>query len=247
MGPVLASLYKLQGIEHDLAHVRRRLRSKQNAVRLVQKKIDDLLAEQKALTEQAKVQQIETDSFELERASREEEITRLRAALNVAKTNKEYAAILTQINSYKADNSKLEEQILKIMENADGSNGQLEKIDAQVGAEQRRLDAATTANAGEVDKLNALLNDLQAKRDDAAGGVTPEMLVAFDRIACNRDGEGMAPIEVVDAKRNEYICGGCYMGLSVEHYSALLSKDEVRFCDSCGRILYIAEEAAAKG
>jgi len=247
MGPILSSLFKLQEIEHDLAHVRRRLRSKETAVRVVQQKIDQLVTQQAELAEGAKQQQSQIDQIDLERASREEQIQHLRVALNRAKTNKEYAAILTQINSYKADNAKLEEQILKIMEGADGDRSELEKVAAQIEAEQKRKDQAAEANAEEVGKLNEMLAELQAKRDAAAQDVPPDVLQAFDRIAGNRDGEGLAPIEMVDSRRNEFICGGCYMGLSAEHYNALLSKDEIRHCDSCGRILYVAEEAPSQG
>ena len=36
-------------------------------------------------------------------------------------------------------------------------------------------------------------------------------------------------------------CGSCYMGLNVEHLNALRGRDVIRRCDSCNRILYIAD------
>ncbi len=36
-------------------------------------------------------------------------------------------------------------------------------------------------------------------------------------------------------------CGSCYMGLNVEHLNALRSRDTIRRCDSCNRILYLPE------
>ncbi|NLF32581.1 MAG: hypothetical protein GX591_17030 [Planctomycetes bacterium] len=230
-----------------MAHVRRRLRSKENAIRVVQQKIDELTTRRRELAEELRRQQARVDQVDLDRASRDEEIEHLRGALNRARTNKEYAALLTQINSFKADNSKLEEQILATMEGLDKAKAELEAIGAHVEAEEKRKTHAAEANAGEVAKLNAMLDELRQRRNEAAAAVPHDVLANFDRIAGNRDGEGLAPIEVVDAKRNEFICGGCYMGLSAEHYNALLSKDEIRHCDSCGRILYIPAEAASKG
>ncbi|MFW6155054.1 MAG: zinc ribbon domain-containing protein [Planctomycetota bacterium] len=247
MGPILASLLRLQEIEHDMTHVRRRLRSKENAIRVVQRKIDELAERRGELAEQLRQQQSRIDQVDLDRASREEEIQQLRGALNRAKTNKEYAALLTQINSFKADNAKLEEQILGIMEGLDTAKVELEAIDAHIEAEEKRKAQAAEVNAEEVAKLQAMLEELEQRRNEAAADVPDDVLQNFDRIAENRDGEGLAPIEVVDANRNEFICGGCYMGLSVEHYNALLSKDEIRHCDSCGRILYIPAEARSQG
>lgn len=239
MGPILASLLKLQAIEHDLAHVRRRLRSKQNAVGAIQRKVDELQARRDELHLQARNQQKETDQFELQRASREEDILQLRGALNRTRTNKEYSAILTQINTYKADNSKLEEVILKIMEGVDSVKVEVEKLDAQIEAEQKRCDQVKHTNADEVAKLESMLADLSAKRAEAKQGIPNEPLRIFDRLASAKDGEAMAAVEVVDAKREDFTCGGCYMSLSAEHFNALLSRDEIRHCDSCGRILYI--------
>lgn len=243
MGPILASLLKLQSIEHDLAHVRRRLRSKENAVKIVQKKIDELQSRREALHEQARSQQMQVDQAELERTSRENSIANLRVALNKAKTNKEYAALLTQINTIKADNSKLEEQTLKSMESVDAVKAEMAKVDEEIAAEQAMLDKVTATNAEEIGKLNGILADLEAKRSQAAAAVDSDSLRAFERIAAAKDGEAMAPIEVSDDRQQEFTCGGCYMSLSAENYNALLSRDEIRHCDSCGRILYIEEKS----
>ena len=243
MGPILASLFKLQGIEHDLTHVRRRLRSKENAVRIFQDKIDELAARHEAVQEQLRRAQTETDRLELERRSADDEITHLRGALNRTKTNKEYAAILTQINTIKADNSKLEDQILKTLEGIDALKGEDEAINAQTEAEQKRLDQVRQTNAEEVAKLNILMADLQAKRGEAATAVSPDILNSFERLASAHEGKAMARIDVVDERRGQYICGSCYMKLNAEHFNALLSKDEIRHCDSCGCILYIEPES----
>ena len=48
----------------------------------------------------------EADSLALDLGQREEKVSSLRNVLNTARTNKEYAAILTQINTLKADKSE---------------------------------------------------------------------------------------------------------------------------------------------
>ena len=95
-----------------------------------------------------------------------------------------------------------------------------------------------------------MLEDLNAKRAEAAKDVPAPALAVFDRIAGNYDGDAMAAIEIQGAKPpHEYICGGCYMSLNAEHVNALRTRDEIRTCDNCGRILYLepqADEAAAQ-
>lgn len=243
MGPKLASLLKLQSIENDLTHVRRRLRSKENALRAIDQRVAALEAKKKALHEDAVARQAKAGGIELELKQREQEVQKLRNALNAAKTNKEYAAILTEINTQKADNSKLEDEVLKIMQGVDAVKSESAEVDEQIQGESAKREEIASVNAEEIAKLNAMKDDLLARRSEAAKDVSDSDLELFDRLSGVHDGEAMAPVEVTDEKRGEYSCGGCFMALRAEHYNALLSKDEIRQCESCGRILYIEIEA----
>jgi uncharacterized protein len=240
MGKMLEALLRLQAVERDLTAVRRRLQARKNAVAIQQRKIDQLRAEYSAIHDKSITRRKDADRLELDLRTKEEQVTKLRAALNLAKTNKEYAAILTQINTYKADNAKVEEEVLKIMQDVDVIKAQAEKISIQVEAEQKRLSEITAASGQEIDKLTAMLNELTSQRTAAAQSVPAESLAAFEAIAQRNDGDAMAIIEVHGRKPPfDYVCGGCFMSLNAEHANALRSRDEIRNCDNCGRILYM--------
>ena len=66
--------------------------------------------------------------MELELKQRDESIAKLRASLNTAKTNKEYATILTQMNMTKADNSKIESQVLELFNDIETDSAEKQKI-----------------------------------------------------------------------------------------------------------------------
>jgi len=240
MGPVLERLLKLQSVEKELAQVRRRLKARENAVNIQQKRIDQLQQEHDALQEQVLSRRKDADRYELDLRGSEEQVAKLRTALNTAKTNKEYAGILTQINTRKADNAKLEEGALRILQDVDGLRAEAEKIQHQIDAEANRLEEIRQTNAAEIEKLNRILSELIAKRKEAAADINKDVLTAFERVASRYEGEGMAPI-LTEGKKPpyDYICAGCYMTLNAEHANALRTRDEIRTCDNCGRILYI--------
>ncbi|MCD6303795.1 MAG: hypothetical protein J7M21_02395 [Planctomycetes bacterium] len=247
MGQMLEGLLKLQAIERDLAQVRRRLKTRENAVNIQQKRIDQLQQEWEALTQQALTRRKDADRIELDLKQSEEHVSRLRAALNSAKTNKEYASILTQINTLKADNAKLEESALKILQDVDGIRAEADKLHQQIERETAKLEDIRRTNAAEIEKLTAMQAELVARRAAAAGQVDPEALTIFERVAESYDGEAMAAIQVEGRKPPySYICGGCYMTLNAEHANALRVRDEIRRCDNCGRILYMEPEQKAK-
>ncbi|MFP3938341.1 MAG: zinc ribbon domain-containing protein [Phycisphaerae bacterium] len=240
MGQMLAGLLRLQSVETQRTQVRQRLRSRRRAVQAQQGEIEQLQQQQQDIRDQIRQKRKEADALELELKSREDDVSRLRLSLNSARTNKEYAGILTQINTIKADNSKLEESALSMMQEIESLNEQVGQIAQRIENENKRLENIRESNSAEVERLNEMLQDLDAKRAEAARDIPPEALATFERIAETYDGEAMAPIEVHGKKPpHTYICGGCFMTLSAEHANALQTRDEIRTCDNCGRILYL--------
>lgn len=240
MGSLLESLRNLQSIEEKLAHVKRRLKTRQRAVKAQESKINALKEDKEAKHQLSMERRMQSDQFELELKDREEQVTKLRGSLNTAKTNKEYAAILTQINTLKADNAKIEEDGLKVIQDVDDIQAQMAEIDEKIAEEDKKLSEISEQSSEEIEKLNRMLEKLEAQKNDASQGIPAETLAVFDRLAERYDGEAMAMIEIQGRKPPyTYICGGCFMSLTSEHANALRVRDEIRNCDNCGRILYM--------
>ena len=64
-------------------------------------------------------------------AAREQAIDKHRQALNSAKTNKEYSGILTALNTEKADNAKIETEMLQLMEEIQGFKDEAVRLEAE--------------------------------------------------------------------------------------------------------------------
>ena len=115
MGPVLNGLMKLQSVENRLRAEKAKLNRCRRNVIIQENSIRNLQSALEAKKEEAQLTKVQFDRLELELKSREETIAKLRTSLNSAKTNKEYAALLTQLNTTKADNSKIENQSLELL------------------------------------------------------------------------------------------------------------------------------------
>ncbi len=245
MGETLEALLKLQSVELRLVTVRRQLSRQSAAVDAQQDRIKQLEGEFERLHDETLQRQKGAAALELDLKSREEDVAKLRASLNTAKTNKEYAAILTQLNTVKADNSRLEDQALRLMQQVDEARVKAEEVRKQLDQATQQLEEIQRTSAEEVGRLEEMIAKLQQERDSAAGIVPPPVLAVFERIASMREGEAMAKIEIEGKKPPyEYICGGCFMSIAAENANALQTRDELRFCDHCGRILYLAGEGA---
>ena len=107
MGEILDALHSLQEIELQLSDLRRAEERKDRQVRNAQReirKLDDRIAERRA---DQVARQAEVDHYDGDVKRREESINSHREALLEARTNKDYAAILTSINTEKADSAKI--------------------------------------------------------------------------------------------------------------------------------------------
>jgi len=243
MGNRLEALLRLQAIERQLAEVRERLRIRKSGVVSQQRRLEQLQEEFEALHKKAMLRRKDGDMLDLGLKEKEEHVSKLRVTLNSTRTNKEYAAILTQINTLKADNAKVEEEALKVMQEADEITAEAKGVGEQMAQAQQHLDEIKRVSQEEITRLNGMLEELNAKRAEAAEGISHGDLVVFNRIAETYDGQAMAPIEIHGKKPPyDYVCGGCFMALNAEHANVLQTRDEIRTCDNCGRILYLASE-----
>ncbi|MBI4718429.1 MAG: hypothetical protein HY763_11530 [Planctomycetes bacterium] len=244
MGELLDALHRLQVVELQLAAVRRNRETKARRAEVAQRQvrqIDERLHDYQRLVRE---RQIRIDALNLEVASREQSITRHREGLNKAKTNKDYSAILAAMNTEKADNMKVENQVLAIMEEMQKLKNELGNIEA----ERAKLFAGVTAAQQALDDYDASVaakkEALLAERESCAQAIAPGTLASFLRVAERHDGEAMAAVTKLHPKRDDYICSGCNMTVVLDVINYLKTRDELQLCKSCGRILFLEPSPA---
>ncbi len=171
----------------------------------------------------------------------EERVTKLREQMNSVRTNKEYFALLIEVNTLKLEKGKFEEQALEAMTRCDALEAQHAELEAKA-LEQSKLVSGAAAQAKQAkDEVSGRLDELTIQRDAAAAEVPKDALVAFNKLASIHDGEAMAVVVEESRRHREYSCGGCFMSLPMERVNTLMTKDTVVVCPSCGRILYLDE------
>lgn len=246
MGATIEALHNLQEIEIQIADIQRGIDRKKRACRNRSSAIADLEKQIESFQRDRHNKQKESDRLTLEVRTHEDHINKLREARNTAKSQKEYSTVLTELNTFKADNSKTEEQILTYMGEIDELNKQIAEIEKERDAEKEKLAEAEKLAQEAEDKASSRLNRLRSEREAATEGIAPELIDMFSRVAAKNDGEAMAMIMRTHPRRQEYACEGCNMSITIEQVNNVLSRDEAVLCNVCGRILY-AESSIAAG
>ena len=242
MGPTNVALVKLFRADQQLREAQARLDSASRSVRMQERRISEISEKLKLAQTQLREQQARSGQFDLEIKSRDARIDKLRTQQQAANNHKEYQAFLTEINTEKLDKGKIEDQLLKVMEEVEKLQSQVKDLTSSLEAEQKRYAETKAQLGGKLSELQSEVDQLKPLREAAARAIPAKAVDAFERLAERFDGEAMGAIGKPDRRREEYICDACNMSLVADIYNRLHSRDEMVACPNCRRLLFIPDE-----
>jgi predicted nucleic acid-binding Zn-ribbon protein len=231
----LQTLIELQGLDAKIAA------HEAEAARLPRQveAIQAALAEARKLVETVK-SKLDTTRKELRVREKDLEVAnvkrqKLEARLYEVKTNKEYSAVLLEIEEAKQEKAKTEEDILGLMEMQERLGAEIKDAEQRFKAreEQARQDEAVVTKKLAV--VQQELGALRTERGAHAKALPPGLLASYERISRARGGVAVAAVSVAG------VCGGCRVSIRPQAMQELRSATSLMVCESCGRYLYWQE------
>jgi hypothetical protein len=213
----------LKRAEGDLAEVPKRRKEIEERLARDRARLDAaraaLEASQKARRQnEAAVQDLETKR------------SKYRGQLMEVKTNKEYTAVLHEIEGVERDIKAREDVILEEMERAEGLVQEVRREEADfkgVEAEAGKEKAALDARAAE---LEAVAARLRKEREEVAASVPEDPLALYARVAKQR---GSAVAEARDG-----MCEACHVRMRLQIWVEVKKNERLFQCESCSRVLF---------
>jgi predicted nucleic acid-binding Zn-ribbon protein len=175
---------------------------------------------------------------EKEVASVQTRLARYKDQLLEVKTNREYTAMLHEIETAQNDIRAREDRILEIMLEADDLNAALKKSEAELKTAEREVSAERAALDAEIATLKSDIDRTGAEREKLAAEVTRGVLSTFEQVARSRKG-----VAIAEAKNGH--CTICHVRLRPQVFNEIRRNASIIQCESCQRILYYAGENAA--
>ncbi len=236
-------LISLFHIDSNVRGLRGRLESAQRYLDAQDRLLADLSQQHEECEVRRRHVRATVGNLEGEVQVHDERLEKLREELNVATTNKQYTAVLTERNVAKTARAQVEDRVLEEMQTIEDSGKQLEKIAQETAERQKIRKVAETQLKQRHDEVGQRLAELEVERESAASVIPGGEIKIFNEMAEAYDGEAMGLIEEIDRRRREYACGSCNMHLPFEAVASLLGGgDTLVRCTACGRILYLADE-----
>lgn len=231
----LKRLVELQTIDVEIYQFKRELEEKPRLLEESHRKYEEKKSGLKALEEKLKALQVERKSKELDLQASEIDLVKANSQLGLLKTNKEYQAKLTEIESLKADKSVVEEKILLLYDEVDSTSAAINKEKGFLTEEEKKY---LTQKKQIEDTIAAIKEKLKILRD-VRTQITPNVekifLSRYERILENKGGLAIAAV-----KGNS--CGGCFMSITDQMINEIKIHERLVSCEMCARILYLEDD-----
>ncbi|HET8577820.1 MAG TPA: C4-type zinc ribbon domain-containing protein, partial [Methylomirabilota bacterium] len=175
-----------------------------------------------------KEQRAKEKDLEVSQAKR----TKTEARLYEVKTNKEYSAVLTEIEEIKQEKAKIEEEILILMETQERLVADIKEAEARFKTRESQGRGEEAALQEKLRGIETELSAVRTERQELAGRLPGPVLADYEKLLRARGGLALVPV----AKPSS--CGGCRVSITPQRLQELRAQTALIPCESCGRYLY---------
>jgi uncharacterized protein len=168
-----------------------------------------------------------------------QKVGKLKAHTSEIKNNKEYQALLKEIEAAEQANKAIEDDILGLMEKIDAASAGI--IAAENGAqeEEKALQAEQKKIEAEFAKTETDLKAIELSRQDFVVRIQPAVYSKYQKLIGTKAG-----IAITEARGES--CSGCYMSIPPQVFVNVKKNENIITCPNCGRILYFKESIVQK-
>lgn len=237
----LEAIVSLQTTLAELAAADRRLNSIPEWMRELHEEHSEGLAAIDAVAAEGQAADQERREAEAALDDAQERQKRYQEQLARVSTQREYGALLTEIDTTKSQVAESEQAALDATERKEQSEAKLAELraafrdlDERYKAELAKWESEKPGVARTIDELTSRSKELRAK-------VPRNVLVLFDRLYDRSDGEALARVRKMDVARGNpmWHCEACSYSVRPQVVVEIRDRGAINQCDSCKRILYL--------
>ena len=189
-------------------------------------------ARDKLQTVQAEIKRNERQQhdLEMELQSTQDALDKGQHKLREVRTNREYSAVLAEIDAGKRRMISMEDQLLQLMEQAEQKRQakRLQEQRLQAAHDALQEQGRVVEQASEV--LGQEILAEREKRHQTAVGLDMELLEVYEKLAAQNDGSVVVHLR-------DGVCGGCHLKVQPQLVSEIRLQKSLHTCPHCRLIL----------
>lgn len=174
-----------------------------------------------------------------------EKLKHFQQQVSLVRTQREYSALLTEIDTVKSSIKALEEQALAGMEGYEEAQRRLGEERTAFADLDGRYNEALQRWRDERPAVEQQAESLRAEVKQLRAELPKGVLVMFDRVYERRRGDAVAPLRKSGSGGGQiWHCAACNYRVRLQVVSDIRGRGSLVQCDGCRRFLYVDEEAS---
>ena len=185
----------------------------------------------KVVTEEIETLQKQRKDLELEVQGENDHMAKAKTKLPAVKTNKEYTAILVEVDAIKEKVSKIEDMELEVMEALEVKAKEIPGVEKKCKEEDAYFNEYQLKKDNEEKRFKKELEELVEKRKNISAQLDIVILKRYEKISNSRDGRAVAGLR-------ENICQGCFQQVLPQMVIEVKVAVKIHQCGGCMRFLF---------
>jgi len=237
MASDLELLLKLQVIDYDIGELERSKEYLPDMMENLNREMEESgkkLEDNGNLLNENRVKQKE---LETEIGVKEAELQKYQQQMMSIKTNKEYDALVAEIDSIKETISQKETELLETIELVGNLEKEVKELEVKTTEIKDNNTKQLSILQEKVDSIGDTMSNKEKERHGVVTNIPKPILSVYERV---RRGKGGQAVVVVKKRA----CGACFKALTPHKVQEVKRADKIYNCDSCGAIIYWDEEVS---
>ena len=224
-------LAELQKIDSEIT----RMEIKKKELPVVLDKLNEelRLSEEKMEDERKKIDELfkRHRDGENDLKKRNEDLKKIKSRLFDVKTNREYQALLKEMDIINEKNDKTENDIIDVLEMIDTVKKELEEGEKEFNAFRISQEKEIIKVDNEINSIDSIFLDIRRENSKIKRKINADLLKKYDIIKQKRNGKAVVPVW-------KGICEGCHVNIPPQMYNELQQSEVLMLCPHCNRIIY---------
>ncbi|MEE8587323.1 MAG: C4-type zinc ribbon domain-containing protein [Acidobacteriota bacterium] len=227
----LEHLLRLQEADLEILNLQKKIKEIPQEIQLLEENLQQSQGAFEAVEKRLEENRERRRSQERQVEDLRQQLSKYKAQLMEVKSNKEYQAMLHEIEGVGKAISEHEDGILEMMMEADEMKDGLQS--AQREAQQREKEAQQQRKEKKAFARHAdqRIAQLLERKEELSQSVASKVLALYQRVAAGHSGVAMA-------EARDHSCQVCHVRLRPQVFAEVRTNREIHRCDSCSRILY---------
>ena len=225
-------LEKIQTIDTEIYNYKQVILGIPEELKAIDTALENERKTLKAFEEELRAVQLKQKQKESDLADKETAIKKYEGQLASVKTNKEYAAMQSEIAGLKGDNSILEEAIIGLFDQVEAAQKKLKAEQAKIAEVEKEANQKKELLQKKAGEAKQKAEELAVTKKTLIKEVNSEIAALYERIVEKKRGLALVKIDGV-------VCSACQIELRPQQINEVTMGEHIVTCEQCSRILYI--------